>query len=261
MTRKLLAAALIALSWPLLAAAQNLPEPELGDQLINLPTHLSLPPATLQVIFTHRFGEVASGASGDLFGLDSAADIGIGLGMGFGHGIEAELYRSSLFKQYETSVKWTAARQGGSSPLGLAIRAGSEFRAVSGLTDRWAGFVQVVLSRRVAGTLDLFLVPMYATDTPTLRNAKNVGFGASLHLVHAWDLSAEVIPVNHDTTTDASFAWAAAITKRVRGHAFLFYFGNSRATTADLMTASDLPGGFKRGDLRLGFNLIRRFPE
>jgi hypothetical protein len=49
--------------------------------------------------------------------------------------------------------------------------------------------------------------------------------------------------------------------KRVRGHAFLIYFGNSRATTTDLLAGSDIPGGFKSGDVRLGFNLVRRFPE
>jgi hypothetical protein len=49
--------------------------------------------------------------------------------------------------------------------------------------------------------------------------------------------------------------------KRIRGHAFLIYVGNSRATITDLIAGSDIPGGFKSGDVRLGFNLIRRFPE
>jgi hypothetical protein len=260
MAKTPLLAALITLALPGLMLAQTVPEPELDNHLINLPTHLVLPPGTLQVIFTHRFSEAVSGAAGDLFGFDSAADIGIGLGMGFGHGLEAEVYRSTLFKQYEASMKWTALRQGDAFPLGVAVRVGSEYRSVTGVTDRWAGFAQLVLARRLGHSLDLFAVPMYVSDTPTLRQARNVGFGASLHLAHAWDVSAEAIPANRDTSGSA-VAWAFGLTKRVRGHTFIIYFGDSRATTTDLMAGSDLPGGFKSGDVRLGFNLIRRFPE
>lgn len=261
MVRKILLAALISFASPLVMLAQNIPEPELGTRLVNLPTHLGLPYGTLQVLFTHRFGEtVATGGSGDLYGLDSAADIGIGLGMGFGHGLDAEVYRSSFFKQIEAAVKWTAFRQGGSFPLGIAVRVGSDYRAISGVTDRWAGFAQVVLARRIGHWLDLFAVPTYVSDTPTLRNAGNVGFGASVHLPHTWDISAEVIPANREVP-GATVAWSVGFTKRIPGHSFLIYLGNSRATTTDLIAGSDIPGGFKRGDVRLGFNLIRRFPE
>ena len=255
-----LLAALAALSLAAPVAAQIVREPELDDRLINLPTQLVLSPGTLQVIFTHRFQEAASGAAGDLFGLDSGADIGLGLGVGLGYGLEAELYRSSLFKEVETSLKWTALRQGAAFPLGVALRVGSEYRAASGITDRWAGFGQLVIARRFGRAFDLFAVPIFVSDTPTLRNARNVGFGASLHLPRSWDVSAEGIPANRDATNSAP-AWAMGLTKRLRGHTFLLYFGNSRATTTDLIAGSDLPGGFKAGDLRLGFNLIRRFPE
>ena len=242
-------------------SAQVTPEPELGDRLINLPTHLSLSADTLQVIFTHRFSQdVSDAGSGNLYGLDSAADIGIGLSMGFGHGLEAELYRSSFLKEYEGALKWTLVRQGEVFPLGLALRVGSDYRSATGVTDRWSGFAQAVVAWRAASWLDLFAVPTYSADTPTLRHAKNVGLGASLHLPHAWDISAEAIPANRDAK-DSKTAWAVGFNKRIRGHAFLIYFGDSRATTTDLMAGSDIPGGFKSGDVRLGFNLIRRFPE
>lgn len=261
MAHKVLLAALLTLASTVAASAQTIPEPELGTRLINLPTHLVLPYGTLQVLFTHRFGEtVAAGGSGDLYGLDSAADIGIGLAMGFGHGLDAEVYRSSLFKQIEAAVKWTALRQGAAFPLGVAVRAGSDYRGISGVRDRWAGFAQLVLARRVGRRLDLFVVPTYVSDTPTLRNAANVGFAASLHLPRAWDVAAEAIPANREVP-GATVAWSVGFTKRIPGHSFLIYLGNSRATTTDLIAGSDIPGGFKRGDMRLGFNLVRRFPE
>ncbi len=219
MARKVLLAALLALASPLAMLAQDTPEPELGTRLVNLPTHLVLPYGTLQVIFTHRFGEtVATGGSGDLYGLDSAADIGIGLAMGFGHGLDVELYRSSFFKQIEAAVKWTAVRQGAAFPLGVAVRAGSDYRGIAGVRDRWAGFAQVVLARRIGRWLDLFAIPTYVSDTPTLRNAGNIGFGLSVHLPHAWDVSAEAIPANREVP-GATVAWSVGLPKRIRATA------------------------------------------
>ena len=210
--RNPLVAGLVALALAAQVAAQIVREPELDDRLINLPTHLVLSPGTLQVVFTHRCQEAASGAAGDLFGLDSGADIGIGLGVGLGSGLETELYRSSLFKEVETSLKWSALRQGAAFPPGVTLRFGSEYRAVSGITDRWAGFGQLVIARRFGRALDLFAAPTFVSDTPTLRGARNVGFGASLHLPHSWDVSAEGIPANRDAAT-SSPAWAMGLTK------------------------------------------------
>ncbi len=150
-------------------------------------------------------------------------------------------------------------RQGGVSPLGLAIGAGSDYRDAVGLTDCWSHFVELIAARRLGSFLDLFVVPMYASDTRTLTHASNVGLGASIQLPHAWDLEGEVIPKNRDYKYNA-MAWSVALNKRIRGHAFLFYFSDSRATT-DLLVGSDLPGGFERNDVRMGFNLIRRCPE
>ena len=261
MPTKILLCGLLALAAALPSFAQNIPEPELGNGLINLPTHLALSPSTLQVLFTHRFIQtVDGGGSGNLYGLDSGADIGLGLAMGFRHGVEVSLYRSSFLKEYEAAVKWTALQQGEAFPLGLALRIGADYRAAAGETDRWAGFAQLVLARRLGSALDLFAVPMYVSDTPTLRNAWNVGLGASVHLGHDWDIAAEAIPGSKDAP-DPTLAWALGFTKRVRGHAFVIYVGNSRATTTDMIAGSDIPGGFKSGDVRLGFNLIRRFPE
>lgn len=241
------------------AQAQTLAQPEVATRLINLPTHLGPGASTLEVTFTHRFLQTVSSAGGtDLFGLDSAANVGIGLGLGLGHGLSAEVYRSSFLKEWEGSVKWTATRQGNAFPLGVAVRAGGDYRGAAGVRDRWSGFVQAVLSRRIGTTLDLFVVPMFATDTPTLTNAANLGLGISLHLARGWDLSAEAIPGNRDGL-DTRLAWSAAVTKRVPGHSFLIYLGNSPATTVDLLVGSDYPGGFASGDIRLGFNLIRRF--
>jgi len=238
-----------------------LAQPELDDRLINLPTHKTVGYGTLEVVFTHRFSQtVDDGDFQNLYGLDSAADIGLGLTLGFAPSWEAGIYRSSFQKQWELGLKWSALRQGSSSPIGLGIRFGGGYRTADGIDDRATGFVQVTLSRRLSPSLDIFLVPMYASDTPSLNNAVNVGAAVALRLPKRWDLFVEAIPPNGDVD-GANLAWAVGLNKRIKGHSFMLYLGNSRATTADLLAGSDLPGGFDTSDVRLGFNLIRRFPE
>src|SRR5512136_322132 len=249
------------LAWAAVAPSQVLPEPQLYDRLVNYPSHLVLPPSTLEVIFTHRFSQTISDAgAGNLYGLDSAADIGLGFGVGFGDNLDAQIYRSSFQKQYELSGKWTALRQGSAMPLGLAVRVGTDYRAATGIADRWSYFGQVVLARRAAPWVDFFLVPTFVTDTPTLTNAFNIGIAASFHLPGVWDIVAEATPANRDVEGSA-VAWSVGFNIRITGHDFLIYLGNSRATMTDLIAGSDIPGGFKASDVRLGFNLIRRFPE
>lgn len=254
----LLAATLVAALWsPHSLAGQQLT----GSRIINLPNHLTVGPSTLELLFTHRFSQTVEDAGGtDLFGLDSAADIGLGLALGLGQQFQVELYRSSFLKQLEAAAKFTLVEQGDAWPVGVAVRGGADYRGAKGVEDRWSGFVQGIVGKSFGDTLDVWLVPMFASDTPTLTDAANVGLAGVVHLPRRWDFAAEVVPANRDAP-DSEVAWSLGLVKRVPGHEFLVYVGNSRATTADLLVGSDLPGGFEPGDVRLGFNLVRRFPE
>ncbi len=234
------------------AAAEN--------RLVNFPTHLPVGRGRLQVVFTHRFTQSVADAGGrELFGLDSSADVGIGLDLGLARNLEVSLYRSSFFKQVEAAAKLTLARQEGGVPVGLAVRVGAGYRAARGVEERWVGFAQVVVARQLSQAWDIYLVPSFASDTPTLRRAANVGLGTAWHLPRDWDVQVEVMPANRDAPEGAT-AWALGVVKRVPGHEFLIFFGNSRATTVDLLAGTDLPGGDSTGDVRLGFNITRRFP-
>ena len=243
-------------------AAAQAPRPlPLGDRLINLPTYATVGASTLQVLFTHRFSQTVDGGGGyDLFGLDSAANIGIGLALGLGRNLEVELYRASFLKEYEGAVKWTLARQGAAFPIGLAVRAGADYRGAKGIDDRWSGIAQVVVARRLGAAFEVFLIPSFASDTPTLTSAANLALAALWQMPKRWHLALELVPENRDAAA-GELAWAVGLAKRVPGHEFLFYLGNSPATTTSLIVGSDLPGGFDAGDVRLGFNIVRRFPE
>ncbi len=231
-----------------------------GDRVINLQTNLPVGPGTLQVVFTHRFLETHKDAGGyDLFGLDSAANISIGLDYGLSRDLEVSLVRASFLKEIETSAKWTLTRQGAAFPVGCALRAGADYRGATGVDTRWSGFAQLIVARRLEEHLDVFVAPSFASDTPTLRHAFNVVLASSLYLPKNWHLSLEVVPKNRDARGGET-AWAFGVAKRLPGHEFLFYVGNAAATTTDLIVGSDM-GSFRAGDARLGFNLLRRFPE
>jgi len=248
---------LMAAWWPVQLAAQE----STVSRIINLPGHLTVGSNTLELLFTHRFSQTVEDAGGtDLFGLDSAADVGIGLALGLGPRLQVELYRSSFLKQLEAAAKVTLAEQGGGWPVGLAVRGGADYRGATGVKERWSGFVQAIVARSFGDQVDLWLIPMFASDTPTLTDATNVGIAGVFHLPRRWDVAAEVVPANRDAPA-GELAWSLGLVKRIPGHEFLVYVGNSRATTVDLLVGSDLPGGFKENDVRLGFNLVRRFPE
>ena len=127
------------------------------------------------------------------------------------------------------------------------------------MEERWLGFAQLVLARQLSEYVEVYLVPSFASDTPSLRRAANVGVAAEWHLPRDWDVQVELTPANRDAP-EGTAAWAVGVVKRVPGHDFLVFFGNSRATTVDLLTGTDLPGGYSTGDVRLGFNITRRFP-
>lgn len=231
------------------------------NRVVNFPTHLPVGRGTLHVVFTHHFAQtVADAGAHELFGLDSSADVGIGLDLGLGRNLEVSLYRSSFFKQLEAAAKLTLARQEDGSPVGLAVRVGSGYRAARGVEERWLGFAQVILARRLSESLEVYAVPSFASDTPSLRRAANVGIAAAWHWPRVWDVHVEITPANRDAPSGTA-AWALGVAKRVPGHEFLIFLGNSRATTVDLLTGTDLPGGYETGDLRLGSNITRRFPE
>lgn len=252
--------AFVASVAPVSAVAQFVREPDLATRLNNLPTYKVLQPGVLQVLFVHRFTQtVQDGGFDDLWGLDSAADIGLGLEYGVGRGIQLEIFRSSFLKQWEAAMRWSAVRQGERRwPVSMALRAGGSYRSADGITDRGSGYLQAVVGRRT-GQFNLMLMPAFISDTPTLRNAFNIGVGIIWHLPRGWDIYLEGMPPNHDAK-GAAAAWSVGFDKQIGGHDFTIYIGNSRAEVTDIIYGSDLPGGFKASDLRLGFNILRRFP-
>ncbi len=244
---------------PALASAQSA---ALSDsRVLNLPSPWTVGARTLEVTFTHRFTRTVQNAGGEnLFGLDSPADVGIGLALGLDSRAQVELYRSSFLKEMELAGKWVALPLEASRPWGVSLRGGAAFRGAFRYQPRWSGFIQAIVAYRPHPSWELAWIGGWASDTPTLRRAGNLAVTWAYLLPRRWRLAGELVPPN-PKARHARLAWALGLTKGVGGHSFTLYLGNSPATTSDLWVGSDFPGGLRQRDARLGFNIVRRFPE
>ena len=231
----------------------------LGLVLINAPTPYTLGARKLEVFFSHRFREpVNEGDSHDLWGLDSGADTGIGFVWGAASHFDLSVYRASLQETYELAGKYLIFEQAPRVPVTVALRAGADLVRQPNVEDSSRPFAQLLLARRIVPGVNLLVSPSWVRDTPRLRNAFNVPIGLTFPLPGKRLIEVEYIPENRDLD-DSQAAWHVAFSKAIGGHIFEITVGNSRATTVDQMLGGDSVSGFKQGDVRLGFNLIRDF--
>jgi hypothetical protein len=251
-----------------LAAQEEEPERRdpLGTRLVNVATPFPVQAKTLEVVFLHRFHlPVQDGSSSDLWGLDSGADVGIGLAFGITPRLDASLLRYSFQEDFELAGKFLMMEQKSEQaprrPLSVAVRAGVDRLEREGIEDPTRPFAQLLLARsfgRVGRGFNLLVSPSWVRDTPRLRNAFNVPVGLTFALRGGSLVELEVIPENRDLDESVT-AWHLAWSRDVGGHIFEIVLGNSRAVTVDQYLGGDSAAGFKAGDVRLGFNLIRDF--
>ncbi|HVT58856.1 MAG TPA: DUF5777 family beta-barrel protein [Thermoanaerobaculia bacterium] len=232
-----------------------------GARLIDVPAPYTVGRHKLELLFTHRFVQpVNQGSSHNLWGLDSAADVGIGLAFGVTRRLDLSAYRSSFEEDFELAAKLMLVDQAPRIPVAIAVRAGADLLGRQGIAAPHRPFAQLLLASHFARGVSLFVSPTYVRDTPLLRNAFNVPIGATMPLPARLLLEVEAIPPVHRLKQGSLFAWHAALMRALGGHIFQIVVGNSRATTVDQYVGGDAASGFARSDVRLGFNLVRYFP-
>ena len=115
-------------------------------------------------------------------------------------------------------------------------------------------------------------MPTYVTDAgraaseegsvALFQHVFNVPVGAAVMIRRGTSVVVELIPPNNDLpeSTTADLGWAVGIKQALGGHFFEILLTNSNATTTDQYATSTHQGApFDTGDLRLGFNIERRF--
>lgn len=269
MISRIMRATTLALSCALTAAAQTAPSPytplkpmPLGETLVNLPTPRILPPRVWEVRFTHRFSQpITDGDIRSFWGLDSSADIGIALSYSPKPDLQFTVFRTDVQDNYELAAKWAMLQQARSIPISLSLRGGGNWRTEEGLSDRFSPFIQAVISRQIGNRVELFAVPSIVVDAPPFDHAVNVPLGVAYSLRPGLSLVAEFVPPNGDLPagTEDDLGWAVGLKRAVGGHHFEVLLANSRYTHVDQYVTGAPLGGLEAGDVRLGFNIERRW--
>lgn len=274
MTKWLIAAVIFAST----AFAQDASKPfapfPLGDVLLSLPTSHMPAKGAWESRFSHRFnGSLDEGeAIYNLFGLDSGANVVIGLSYTLRRDLQLAINRSNVDDTIELAGKYQLFQQAQSVPLTAALRGGAAIRTERDIEDRTSFFAQAIVSRQFGRRLEVFAIPTWVTDagradsggTPValFRSAFNVPVGLALMVRRGTSIVAEIIPPNGDLpdNVNADLGWALGFKQAVGGHFFEILLTNHSATSADQYVTSTLQGApFSAGDLRLGFNIERRF--
>jgi hypothetical protein len=245
-----------------------------GDILLSLPSSHIPAAKTWEVKFTHRFNQsIDSGnAWHSLLGLDSGANVSMGLSYVPRRDVQIALLRTNTLETYEASLKYVVMQQARVIPFTAALRGGVDWRNARDIDDRASYFAQAIVSRQFGSRLDVYVVPTYVTDAgrtlsgtrsvALFQHAFNVPVGVVLMIRPAFSIVGEVIPPNHDLpdTLKADLGWAVGIKKAVGGHFFEILMTNSNGTSTDQYISSTFNGApLTTGDLRLGFNIERRF--
>ena len=263
------------------ALAQDLYKPitplPLGDILLSLPTSHIPTDCTFELKFTHRFNQsIDQGSFSDrvhsLWGLDSNADVAIGGSWTVRPDLQFSLLRSNAMDDIELAAKYVVVQQALAIPLGVAFRAGGDWRTERDLNDRGSVFGQLIVSRQLGNRAELFIIPTFATNAgravngntsqALFRHASNVPVGLALMIRPALSVVGELIPKNRDlpSSVHAYPAWALGLKRAIGGHYFEILVTNSNATHVDQYVSSTYQGSaLNKSDLHLGFNIERRF--
>jgi len=238
-------------------ASLKLAEPDFN--LMALPTALRVPKGGSAFRVTHRFlrplGDGDFGdLTGDLFGLDSGAQIGLEYRVGVMKNTQVGLHRTNdkdlmLFAQYGL------VRQG-QLPMDVSILGSVD--GTNNFKDSYSPTVGVILSRTMGDAAAIYVEPMWVNNTNILpkdltddNDTFVVGLGARLRFLPTAYLALEYAPRTGYKPGDDHIS--IGIEKRAGGHSFQLNFSNSYATTRRQLA---LGGG---ESWYLGFAIARKF--
>jgi hypothetical protein len=231
--------------------------------IVTLPTTLRLPRFKSAFRVTHRFGRPLGAGdfgdlAGDLFGLDSGAQIGLEYRFGVMRGLQAGIHRTSN-KTIEFFGQYNVLQQAGSAPVAIGVLASID--GTDNFRDSYSPALGVAISRTLGGYGAVYVEPIWVNNSNPAPDALVddndtflVGLAARLRVRPTVYLVGEVIPrvsgfdpgVTHGTF---------GIEKRAGGHTFQLNVSNSFGTTMAQLAR----GGFTNDDWYLGFNISRKF--
>jgi hypothetical protein len=231
--------------------------------LVALPTTLRLPRFKSAFRVTHRFtrplGDGDFGdLAGDLFGLDTGAQIGLEYRFGLMRGTQVGIHRTSdrtieFFTQHEVVAQGTW--------LPVTISALATIDGTNNFQDSYSPGLGAVISRTLGEHGALYLEPVWVNNSSLLpsevvehNDTFLVGLGARIRVRPTVYLAFEGAPrvVGND---EGSALVSFGLEKRSGGHMFQLTVTNGYGTTFGQIAR----GAANADDWRLGFSISRKF--
>jgi uncharacterized beta barrel domain-containing protein DUF5777 len=228
--------------------------------VVALPTTLRVPVHKGSFRVTHRFtrpidqGNVGAFVD-DLFGFDSAAQVGLELRYGLLPGTQIGVHRTSdrtiqIFGQHN----FLKERDG--KPVDFDAVATIE--GGNNLTEFYQSALGIIVSRKVARRMALYAEPILVLNTNPIDSGDNntmlLGLGGRLRVLPSMYLAAEISPRlagYKPGVNQISFA----LDGRAGGHLFQVSVSNGFGTTLGQVAR----GGFTNDNWYIGFNIMRKF--
>jgi len=264
----ILAARMASAQTPAAPASQSDPDQDLNlvqpdFSLVGLPTTLRLPRHKGSFRVTHRFtrplGQGSFGSlAGDLFALDSGAQIGLEYRYGLLRGTQVGFNRTN-----DRTIQFFAEHEvkGQSASFPVTITAIGSAEGTNNFRDSYSPGIGALVSRTITDRLALYVEPIWINNTNLLpsevvdhNDTTILGLGARLRIRPTVYISVEGSP------RVAGYAPGVAqigvgIEKRAGGHLFQMNFSNGLGT----MPGAIARGGGSNSDWFLGFNIARKF--
>jgi len=245
--------------------------------LVSAPTTLRLARYKSAFRVTHRFTRPVdqgdfTDALGDLFGIDSGAQIGLEFRFAPIRGGQVVFYRTND-KTIQFTGQYSLLQPSDGQFLGIAPVVTVE--GTDNFSDIYSPSVGVSVSATFADRLALYAVPIWVgnsnldeSEEVVENDTFMIGAGARLLLMRGWYLVGEAWPrvsgykgghsghVGHEAEGEGKMLASFAIEKQVGGHVFQVNLSNAWATT---------PANIARGaafgptDWYLGFQISRKF--
>lgn len=242
-----------------------------GTRLINGHSVETRKRGVLDVIISHRFGRLNTGAY-ELFGLDES-NVRLGLDYGVSDRFNAGVARNSFEKTFDAFLKYKLLWQhdAGGPPISVVPFVSTALKTLrSGgpeepsFNSRLTYCYQLIVGRKFTPAFSFQIAPTLVHRNQIAEGGDPhgiiaLGAGGRLKLSKRISLNAEYFyQLNRAENSAMQNAVAIGFDIETGGHVFQLHFTNSRAMI-EKGFITETTGDFFDGDIHFGFNISRTF--
>jgi opacity protein-like surface antigen len=245
-----------------------------GTRLINGHSIETRKKGVLDVIISHRFGRLNSGAY-ELFGLDES-NVRLGVDYGITDRLNAGVGRNSFEKTYDGFLKYKIIRQQngnernvpvsvvGFSSIALKTLRSGDPAGEPDFNSRLTYSYQLIVAKKFSPSFSFQISPTLVHRNAVVeeQDANDIyalGAGGRIKLNKRISLNAEYYyQFNRAENSVIQNSVAIGFDIETGGHVFQLHFTNSRAMI-EKGFITETTGDFFEGDIHFGFNISRTF--